>query len=272
MAASPVPDPSRFVIVHATDLRPEGGAAFAHGLALAREMGAKLYSLYAADSDTASRPMPRAADVQAAWGDAKAVDHEAVAHSCCEDPVDTMLDFVRRAAPDLLVVGTTRRKGLGRLLHGSVSEALARNAGKPTLFVPLGETGFVGERGALTLRSVVLPVSDVAIARAAVAALDRLIVKSGLTGFEVVLLHVGAGSVDTTALDLPARDGLDWRYEQRDGDLVDVVVTCVEEHGADLVVMPTHGEDSLGDVLRGSHTERVMRRAPCPLLAVPLDV
>jgi len=40
--------------------------------------------------------------------------------------------------------------------------------------------------------------------------------------------------------------------------------------GADLIAMGTQGHDSLMDTLRGSTTERVMRRAACPLLAVPV--
>jgi nucleotide-binding universal stress UspA family protein len=33
--------------------------------------------------------------------------------------------------------------------------------------------------------------------------------------------------------------------------------------------MPTAGREGVFDALRGSTTERVLRRAPCPLLAVP---
>jgi nucleotide-binding universal stress UspA family protein len=37
---------------------------------------------------------------------------------------------------------------------------------------------------------------------------------------------------------------------------------------ASLIVMPTHGHDGIGDVLGGSHTERVIREADRPVLAV----
>ncbi len=35
--------------------------------------------------------------------------------------------------------------------------------------------------------------------------------------------------------------------------------------------MPTRGRDGVFDALRGSVTERVLRNAHCPVLAVPAD-
>jgi len=41
-----------------------------------------------------------------------------------------------------------------------------------------------------------------------------------------------------------------------------------EEHDVDLLAMTTSGHDGFLDVLRGSTTERVLHRAPCPVLSV----
>jgi nucleotide-binding universal stress UspA family protein len=41
-----------------------------------------------------------------------------------------------------------------------------------------------------------------------------------------------------------------------------------EEMGADLIVMGTHGRTGLRHVLLGSVAEKVVRRAPCPVLTV----
>ena len=40
--------------------------------------------------------------------------------------------------------------------------------------------------------------------------------------------------------------------------------------GADLIVMGTHGRTGLAHVVYGSVAERTLRRAPCPVLTVPL--
>jgi nucleotide-binding universal stress UspA family protein len=46
-----------------------------------------------------------------------------------------------------------------------------------------------------------------------------------------------------------------------------IIETAALEH-ADLIVMSTHGHDSLADRVIGSHTERVIRHAACPVLVV----
>jgi nucleotide-binding universal stress UspA family protein len=46
------------------------------------------------------------------------------------------------------------------------------------------------------------------------------------------------------------------------------VVRYAEEQGIDLIVIGTHGRGPLGHVLLGSVAERVVRKAPCPVLTV----
>jgi nucleotide-binding universal stress UspA family protein len=38
-----------------------------------------------------------------------------------------------------------------------------------------------------------------------------------------------------------------------------------------LIVMCTDGRNGFLDALRGSHSERVLRQSPCPLLAIPVS-
>ena len=47
------------------------------------------------------------------------------------------------------------------------------------------------------------------------------------------------------------------------------IVEKAGQEGTDLIVMPTHGRTGLAHMLIGSVTERVLRRAPCPVLAIP---
>jgi len=51
-------------------------------------------------------------------------------------------------------------------------------------------------------------------------------------------------------------------------DVPDTVVGAVEAGSYDLVVMGTHGHQGLMHLLRGSITEEVVRRAPCPVVTV----
>ena len=47
------------------------------------------------------------------------------------------------------------------------------------------------------------------------------------------------------------------------------ILAAGAEFDVDLIVMATKAQDSLLDMLRGSTTERVLRGARCPLLAIP---
>jgi nucleotide-binding universal stress UspA family protein len=52
------------------------------------------------------------------------------------------------------------------------------------------------------------------------------------------------------------------------GDPADSILKLAQRNATDLIVMGTHGRRGLDQLLTGSVTERVLRRAHCPLLAV----
>ena len=47
------------------------------------------------------------------------------------------------------------------------------------------------------------------------------------------------------------------------------IVRYAAENAVDMIVLGTHGKGMLDQALFGSTTERVVRRAPCPVLTVP---
>ncbi|MFI5178416.1 MAG: universal stress protein [Vicinamibacterales bacterium] len=56
--------------------------------------------------------------------------------------------------------------------------------------------------------------------------------------------------------------------EAQIGTPVERVLTYIDEHHIDLVVMGTHGRGLVGHMLLGSVAERVVRRSPVPVLTV----
>lgn len=62
-----------------------------------------------------------------------------------------------------------------------------------------------------------------------------------------------------------------WWYERTltEGNIVDEIFNAVKEWRADLMVLPTQGYRDFLNTLRGSMTERVLRGAHCPVLAIP---
>jgi hypothetical protein len=49
------------------------------------------------------------------------------------------------------------------------------------------------------------------------------------------------------------------------------IIRAAESTAASLIVLGTHGRSGLDRVVFGSTAERVVRRAPCPVLTVPLQ-
>jgi nucleotide-binding universal stress UspA family protein len=75
------------------------------------------------------------------------------------------------------------------------------------------------------------------------------------------LLHVGArppAQFDNFPVDL------------RNGDVVETILQVAADMKANLIAMATAGHQGLLDAIRGSTTERVLRQAPCPVLAIPV--
>jgi nucleotide-binding universal stress UspA family protein len=248
------------LIAHATEHTGDDRAAFVHASALAAVSRSRLVSVHGnAPPDTASQ-LPDARELATRWG--QPIDHSRLCHECCDEVEDTVIDAITKLEPGLVVLGTHARHGLGALLHPSVGEALARNLAVPALIVPNRSRGFVdAQTGAIDLHHVLIPAGDVAQARRGLAAARELLALARVTGAELELLHVGD--------DVPAMADLGVRVTRVAGALDAAILTVADQRRSCLIVMPTQGHDSLVDVMRGSHTEHIIRDAGCPVLSVP---
>jgi nucleotide-binding universal stress UspA family protein len=56
------------------------------------------------------------------------------------------------------------------------------------------------------------------------------------------------------------------------GDPARVIVETAERLGSDMIAIGTHGRTGLSHLLLGSVAEKVVRRAPCPVLTVRVPV
>jgi len=58
------------------------------------------------------------------------------------------------------------------------------------------------------------------------------------------------------------------KAEVRQGAPFQAIIEFAREQNIDLIVMGTHGHTGLAHILLGSTAERVVRKAPCPVLTV----
>lgn len=271
-------------VLHPSDLSETAELAFAHALALAL-VGRSRLTIFHVTEDfeegVAWTRYPAVRRTLERWGlleegssrrdvvDRLGMDVAKVRAKGSE-PAEAVLRFAREEAPDLIVLATEARRGLPRWLHPSRAERIARHSRAKTLFVPAGVRGFVAPQdGALHLRRIVVPVDHEPDATAALRCAVELAEALGDPPVELTCLHVG--EKEGPALELPEGGAWRWRRATRSGDVVDEILEEARDRDADLLVAATAGHQDLFDAVRGSVTERLVREAPCPVLAVPQD-
>ncbi|HEU4732952.1 MAG TPA: universal stress protein [Kofleriaceae bacterium] len=249
--------PRSMLIAHASDLTGDDAAAFLHAAALARN-GSRFLTIHAGNGGEA--PSPTASELAARWG--RPIDHELRRVEREDDVSDSVLEALRQLRPDLVVVGTHVRHGLTAWLRGSVGEAIARNLEMPVLVVPNQSRGFVDPAtGELDLHRILVPAGNAHDGRRGVEAARRLAwIAGAAAGMEIV--HAGP--------DDPGLESLGLTITRITGVLEHAIVEAARARDACLIVMPTRGHDGLGDLLLGSHTERVIHETSCPVLSVPI--
>ena len=138
-------------ILVATDFGPASDAALTYGRALAKQFGARLHLLHAAENDflraTVTDPyVLRAAVARRLEQRLTAEDRERSAHVVLETsdhPAEAIIEYAKHARIDLIVMGTRGRTGVAHLLGGSVAERVVRTAPCPVLTVRHPEHEFV---------------------------------------------------------------------------------------------------------------------------------
>jgi len=268
-------------IFHPTDFSADSHAALVHALKMAVTVGAELTIMHI-DPDVGRadfEDFPRVGPILQQWNMPFPPDRREQnsatgfsvrnVRATAKNPTTGILEYLATHPADLLVMATHQYDGLERWQHRTVAEPVARRSHTPTLFVPTHVEGFVVEEtGQSRLRRVLIPVSEKPNPQAAVDLTARLVMTLGCERLTGLLVHVG-NDPTLRSIQYPPRKGLVWRTMECYGEIVDVIVGMGADFEVDLIVMTTEGHNSLLDTMRGSTTERVLRGAHCPLLALP---
>jgi len=268
-------------IFHPSDFSEASEVAFAHALKLALASKAELSMLHATDgSDAEWQYFPGVREILERWklipeGSPRSavsklgIDVRKVLVSS-NNPVTACLGYLERHPAELIVLAVHQSEGRMRWLEKSVGKPMARRAGQMTLFVPHGVEGFVSQAdGSVSLRNILIPVTNKPSPQPALEAAARLITSLGLSEGTVTLLHVGPES-DMPALELPEDTGWNWQRWARNGDPEQTILRVAAVLSADLIMMTTDGPDGFLDGLRGTTSERVLSKADCPVACLPV--
>jgi nucleotide-binding universal stress UspA family protein len=177
-------------------------------------------------------------------------------------------DAIRRAASDgradLIVMGTHGRSGFNRLMLGSITERVLREATVPVLAVR-------GDWKDREIRRIVCPVNDSELARRALAIATGLAKCLGAT---VTVLHVQEPGAQDYITDLCSwvpeeqRSMCSVKESSAGDDVAREVISLATESQADLLVLGARHRRFVDTTILGANTIRMLRHAPCPVLAV----
>ncbi|MCB9709373.1 MAG: universal stress protein [Myxococcales bacterium] len=225
---------------------------------------------------------------RAIWGElTKPYDNHAVAQAICE--------AAKASRADLIVLGTHGHAGLSELVLGTVAMRVMRLA--PCDVLTVRPVGAESPDAPLDLETLPSPSAEPMVRRMLCAvdfsegsrlALNRAVALAKLTGAELHLLHsyrvpfwMGPGSSEMEGqLATQVADSLEQLANDHRGS--GVTITChtstgrapmqirdlAEQLRADWIVMGALGQTALDELLVGSVTERVVRIASSPVLAV----
>lgn len=226
------------------------------------------------DPDTVQRAKTEALDRMRAVADRIAPASAAIRYELrMGDPAHEIMKVIALDAPSVVAMPTHGRRGLERLIEGSVAEQVLRHTNVPMLLThhaARNDTNryariLVALDGTRDSERVLPMVEEVAITH----------------GSEVVLFYDEPGVSDVGEVlgvrDAPQRiaayaarlnkAGLDVRVEQtKTGRAADALLTRLRKDDVDLMAMTTHGREGLARFTLGSVAEKVLRDADVAML------
>jgi nucleotide-binding universal stress UspA family protein len=205
------------------------------------------------------------------------------------DPQATIIDQAVSTKADLIVMGTHGRRGFKRLLLGSVTEAILREAPCPVLTVPPQARSGVSE--AVTFKRILCPID---FSPSALQALGFGLDLARQADGRVTLLHVVEWLTEeepraSAHFNVPeyrrfmvedAQERLRSLVAEESRTWVEIddvvvfgrayreILRAADTKPADLIVMGAQGRGGIGLSLFGSTTQQIVRGSMCPVLTV----
>jgi len=201
---------------------------------------------------------------------------------CEGEPPEVITDVAQAKKADLIMLGTYGRKGLNRLLMGSVTSQVILNSTVDTLVVKKPCEECTG-----SYKSVLVPFDGSEFSK---KALTRACQISKLDSAEVTVMYVipryeemvdfiktdsirnslqqEAARIISKAVDLANIQGITPRTVITEGQAAEKTVETAQRLKCDLIAMGSHGFRGINKVIMGSTAERVILNSACPVLVV----
>ncbi len=265
-------DPMTKILV-ASDGSPVSESVFASIMPLVRAYAPEVAVLYVFEHPESAFMPP--GEIARACGALRSAGVNAYLELREGKPAEEILKAARQGRADIIAISTHGRGGVVRLFAGSVAEAVLRKSEIPLLVTRPGTV--IHE-----WKKIVVALDGSERGESILPEAVRLALKLGAS-LEVlqVAVPVVASTAGETPVVLPPEDpmpylrdvvkrlaeqGVGAQAVALEGSVSPELLRHLEETGASLLCMATHGWSGLARMVLGSVAEEMMRKAPCPVL------
>ena len=285
-------------ILFARDFSPSSDRALAYGLDVARRTGARQHMMYVQVQERSPLEAPKIANVpldklqekfkernlEVLQRYADEMQDGRLQHHVERDEAagPALVGFAERKDIDLIVIGTYGRRGVQRVIYGSVAEDVLRSAPCPVLIARAEEEHPPTD----AVERIVVPVDFSELSEGALRYAQALarIYEVPLRVLHVVdsprrpyVYELQADQMASREAQVRAERALEEWMEEPDeglqitssvhrGEAAETIIDIASKP-SDLVVMATRGRSGLRRTMIGSVTEEVIRRANGPVVA-----
>jgi len=201
---------------------------------------------------------------------------------CEGEPPEVLIEIAREKHADLIALGTYGRKGLKRLLMGSVTSQVILNSPCDVLVVKKPCSKCAG-----AYHSLLVPFDGSETSK---KALVRACELSKIDNSEISVLYVipryeemmdffktetitrslfqEAEKILSKAKEIAAEQNVQIKAVVQEGHSGEKIVEIANTFKNDLIVMGTHGWQGMNKAVMGSTAERIIANASCPILIV----
>lgn len=201
---------------------------------------------------------------------------------CEGEPSDVIIDLALEKKVELISMGTFGRKGLKRLLMGSVTSKVVLHAPCDVMVVKRPCSECTGE-----YKSILVPFDGSEFSQ---KALERACELSKIDNTKITVLYVipryeemieflmtesikrsmieEAEKILDKARTIASQKNVTINTIIKEGHVADRIIEIADTNKHDLIVISTYGWSGISKVIMGSTTERVIMNASCPVLVV----
>jgi len=201
---------------------------------------------------------------------------------CEGEPPDVIVDIAREKKADLIAMGTHGRRGIKRLIMGSVTSKVIVNAPCDVMVVKKPCAECTGE-----YKSILVPFDVSEFSKKAIEHACQL---SKIDSAEIKILYVipryeemieffktesikkslaqEADRIINEAKKIASNHGITASATIQEGHVGEKIIETANMLKNDLIVMGAHGWKGVSKAIMGSTTERVIMNASCPVLVV----